>query len=216
MNRQEFITTIAPIIVKYAKQKGYKYPSAIIAQACNESGFKINSWFNLFGMKCGSKWKGNSVNTKTKEFENGKYVTVSANWRAYATLEDGIKGYFDFINTTRYKNLKDATSTEDYLIKIKSDGYATSPTYVNNVMAIVNQYNLTIYDDMPESNTDSKTYIVNTNKDPLRLRVYPNGAIILLMPKGSKVELIEWGVEWSKVKYKNTIGYCSSKFLKRG
>ena len=40
MTRQEFIDQIAPIICQYAAAYGYRFPSAIIAQACIESAFK--------------------------------------------------------------------------------------------------------------------------------------------------------------------------------
>ena len=69
---KQFIETIAPIIQKYAKKYGYKVVSPIIAQACLESkyGFSgLAKYYNYFGMKCGSSWKGKSVVKDTKEEE---------------------------------------------------------------------------------------------------------------------------------------------------
>ena len=60
-------------------------------------------------------------------------------------------------------------------------------------------------------------YTVNTNKDPLRLRTQPNTSCptICLMPKGSKVTLIQIvNSEWMKVKYRTMIGYAYRKYLK--
>lgn len=147
----DFIEQIAPIIVKEAKARGYKYPSAIIAQACIESGHGKSSlasnYHNYFGMKCGSSWRGASVNMWTKEeYKPGTMTSIKDNFRAYDTMEEGVKGYFDFISTTRYANLKQATSPHDYLAKIKADGYATAVHYVDTVMAVINNYNLTKYD----------------------------------------------------------------------
>ena len=49
----------------------------------------------------------------------------------------------------RYSNLKSATSSRNYIERIKNDGYATSSTYVNTVYNIVKQYNLEKrFDDM--------------------------------------------------------------------
>ena len=57
-----------------------------------------------------------------------------------------MKGYFEFIQLERYQNLKGITDPQTYLQTIRNDGYATSTPYVENTMALVNQYNLTQYD----------------------------------------------------------------------
>ena len=98
-----FINKIAPLIQKYAKQYGYKVASPIIAQACCESAFGTSSlgkkYHNYFGMKCGSSWRGKSVNLKTKEeYKIGTLTDIKANFRAYSSMEEGIKGYFEFIS----------------------------------------------------------------------------------------------------------------------
>lgn len=152
MNKESFISLIAPYILREAKALGYKFPSAIIAQACIESNFgasKLSSlYYNYFGLKCGSSWKGKSVNMKTnEEYTAGTLTAIRDNFRVFNSMADGIDGYFDFINTARYKNLLQATSSRNYLELIKSDGYATSSTYVDIVYKIVEQYNLTKYDE---------------------------------------------------------------------
>lgn len=146
-----FIKEIAPLIQKYAKKYGYKVASPIIAQACLESGYGTSSlaykYHNYFGLKCGSSWRGKSVNLQTKEeYTAGTLTTIRDNFRVFDNMEDGVKGYFDFISMTRYKNLKTATTPKQYLELIKADGYATSSTYVNNNMSLVSKYNLTKYD----------------------------------------------------------------------
>lgn len=150
--QQTFINTIAPIIQEQAKEAGYPYPSAIIAQACLESNYGKSSlaskYHNYFGLKCGSSWKGKSVNLTTKEeYTVGTLTTIKDNFRVYDTMEEGVKGYFDFISAKRYTNLKTATSSKNYLELIKQDGYATSSGYVNNVYKVVEKYNLLSYDN---------------------------------------------------------------------
>lgn len=152
MTTNQFITTIAPIIVSIAKARGYNYPSAIIAQACLESNYGKSTlstkYFNYFGLKCGSKWKGKSVNMSTKEeYKAGTIVDIKANFRIFDNINAGIEGYFDFINTKRYVNLKTATSPSDYVTKIKADGYATDNSYVSKVCSIIDYYGLAQYDD---------------------------------------------------------------------
>lgn len=148
--QKQFIETIGPIIQAEAKARGYKVCSPAIAQACVESAYgqsKLASvWKNYFGMKCGSSWKGPSVNLQTKEEVNSTLVSIRDNFRVYPDMIAGVKGYYDFISTKRYANLKDANTPEEYLRFIKQDGYATSSSYVNTCMNVLNKYNLTEFD----------------------------------------------------------------------
>ena len=150
---KQFIKEIAPIIQRYAKQYGYKVASPIIAQACIESAFGTSSlgfrYHNYFGMKCGSSWKGKSVNLATKEeYKAGILTGIKANFRAYDSMDEGVNGYFVFVSSKRYSNLKEATTPKEYLEMIKADGYATSSTYVNTNMSCINKYDLTKYDNL--------------------------------------------------------------------
>jgi hypothetical protein len=97
-------------------------------------------------MKCGGSWKGPSVNMSTKEEYNSQLVSIRDNFRVFPDMISGVKGYYDFISTKRYSNLKDATTAEEYLKFIKQDGYATSSSYVNTCMNVVLRHELTAYD----------------------------------------------------------------------
>lgn len=147
----EFINAIAPLIQEEAKARGYHVCSPIIAQACLESNYGISSlsanYHNYFGLKCGSYWQGKSVNMKTKEEYNSQLVSIRDNFRVFDDMEAGVKGYFDFISTKRYANLKDATTPREYLELIKADGYATSSSYVESNMNVLLKHNLEIFDN---------------------------------------------------------------------
>lgn len=165
-----FIEQIAPIVQKYSKQYGYKVSSPIIAQACCESAFGTSSlgykYHNYFGMKCGSGWTGASVNMKTKEeYTVGTLTSIAANFRAYSSMDEGVKGYFDFISKSRYANLKGAENANQYLKLIKEDGYATSSTYVNTNMNIVKKYNLERFDSNPVPTVPDKYSIAGSYKN---------------------------------------------------
>lgn len=154
MTKSEFIPIIAPLIVKEGKARGYSIFSAVIAQAIIESNWGqsgLAKHNNFFGLKCGSKWRGASVNMKTKEeYKVGTLTTIKDNFRAYGNVEEGVRGYYDFINTKRYANLKTAHSALEYCQNLKADGYATSSSYVNTLMNCVTKYNLTAYDGVNE------------------------------------------------------------------
>lgn len=150
-----FIKMIAPVIIAECAVRGYKYPSAIIAQACIESAYGTSSlgykYHNYFGMKCGSSWKGKSVNLATKEeYSVGTLTAIRDNFRVYDSVEEGVRGYFEFISTKRYENLKQAASPRHYVELLKQDGYATSSTYVTTVNSVIIKYNLNQYDEGQE------------------------------------------------------------------
>lgn len=149
--RKKFISDIAEAVLKYAPQYGICVASPAITQAILESGWGESKlaavYHNYFGMKCGTKWNGKSVNMTTKEeYTVGNLTTIKDNFRVYDSLDEGVKGYFEFIQLERYQNLRGITDPRKYLETIKNDGYATSSTYVENCMAVLKQYELTKYD----------------------------------------------------------------------
>lgn len=156
MTHKEFIEVIAKYVIKYANDYGIKVHSPIIAQAILESGWGgstlASKYNNFFGLKCGGSWKGKSVNMATKEeYTVGTLTDIRANFRVYDTIEDGVKGYFEFINYSRYANLKGVKDPEEYCRRIKADGYATSSTYVTNLMRVIRDNNLTRFDGTQEN-----------------------------------------------------------------
>ena len=150
---QAFINHIAPMMQAEARKRGYKIVSTAIAQAIIEGAAGTSKlardYHNHWGLKCGSSWKGASVNMKTKEeYTKGNLTTIKDNFRAYPNDEEGVKGYYDFISTKRYANLKNATTPKEYAEMLKQDGYATSSSYVNTLVNTVNKYGLSKYDDI--------------------------------------------------------------------
>ena len=74
----------------------------------------------------------------------------------------------------------------------------------------------------PKNQDNIKTKVYKTTTDELRLRekIGLKGKVILVIPKGKKVEILEDkagskdGYEWSKVKYDGKTGYVAKKYLK--
>lgn len=152
MTNNEFVEQIAEYVKKYACMCGIKVHSPIIAQAILESGWGksvlASKYHNYFGLKCGSSWSGKSVNMTTKEeYKVGTLTNIRDNFRVYDSMESGVKGYFVFINKKRYANLKGVADPETYVKNLKADGYATSSTYVANIMKVIRDNNLTRFDE---------------------------------------------------------------------
>lgn len=157
MTKKEFIPLIAPIVQKENKKRGYPlFSSVVIAQAICESNWgqsqimmKANA---IFGIKANKNWKGKVYNAKTKECYNGvNYTTIIDCFRAYDSLEESIEDYFDLIcGLERYSKAIGTNSPLECITEIKKGGYATSPTYINTIMQIINSSNLTQYDNKGE------------------------------------------------------------------
>ena len=161
MTNSEFIEEIATYVKKYASDYGIMVHSPIIAQAILESGWGrstlASEYNNYFGLKCGGAWNGKSVNMATQEeYEVGVMTDIRDNFRVFDSMEDGVKGYFDFINYSRYSNLKGVTDPEEYCRLIKEDGYATSSTYVDSLLRVIYDNNLTRFDTDEPINEEPK------------------------------------------------------------
>ena len=162
MQKNEFIPTIAPMVDAENKRRGYPlFNSVVIAQAICESAWgqsqimmKANA---IFGIKAFSNWKGKVYNSKTKECYDGvSYTSIDACFRAYDNLQDSISDYFDLITRSeRYRKACVASSPLECITAIKNGGYATSPTYINTIMSIINSNNLTKYDNVSQETTDN-------------------------------------------------------------
>lgn len=198
-----FIDEIAPIIVRYAKQYGYKIASVTIAQACIESGYG-NAWSrknnNYFGIKYGSWVKRTTiadkisvVNAKTKEeYKPGTLTTIVDGFCKVPDMEYGVALYFEFLRVnSRYKNLRNCTTTQEMAEGLKKAGYATSSTYVSTLMNTVKRYGLTAYDTSGTVKSEVKKVtqyaaIVNLNdkKSSLNVRTSASASAPLMQVGG--------------------------------
>ena len=168
MEKSEFIPTIAPLVVAENKRRGNPlFSSVVIAQAICESNWwqsKIMMKANaIFGIKATSSWKGKVYNANTQEcYDGSTYTNITACFRAYNSLAESIADYFDLIlGLSRYQGAINTSSPLECITAIKKGGYATSPTYINTIMSIINSNNLTKYDDVEdvENSVDNSNYI---------------------------------------------------------
>lgn len=166
MNKQEFLDLIVPLAQTEAERRkmagtGFVLPSVCIGQAVLETGWggsalmtKANAFF---GIKATESWNGKVFSSSTQEcYDNVNYTTITAAFRAYDTPADSVRDYYDLItNNSRYAAAVNVTDAGEAITAIKNGGYATSPTYVENVMSIINSNDLTQYDNVVTENTES-------------------------------------------------------------
>ena len=156
--KEQFIEEVAKYVEKHRHKYNILVCSAIIAQAILESGWgttelavKAN---NFFGLKykagrCPTA-SGFYIKQGTEQNPDGTYVSYTMYWCTFADLEQCVIGYFDFINNSNYANLKGVTDPEMYIKNIKADNYATDIKYVDKILRIIKENNLTRFDSKVE------------------------------------------------------------------
>lgn len=170
MTTTEFIDKLAGYVCKYAPEYGILVNSPIIAQGILESkkgtSDKVALGQNYFGLK----WRNNRCAISNEYFEaptaeqnaNGTYTNIISRFCKFKNMEECVIGYFQWTNISNYANLKGITDPRKYLETIKADKYATSRKYVDNLMAVIDQYDLTRFDNSAnkgEVNTMYKVFL---------------------------------------------------------
>lgn len=154
--RQKFIEQVKDGAIR-GWEKYDILPSLTIAQACLESGFGTSELAkkgnNLFGIK--GDYNGNSITIKTKEYINGKWITVDAAFAKYPDQATSVEEHGAFFSSSawRKENYKHVFGETDYKKAVRAilppkaeAGYATDNAYDTKIINIIEQYNLTQYD----------------------------------------------------------------------
>lgn len=180
---EQFINLIYAPVIEACKRHGWGVPSAIIAQACQES-MKSSGWsglastcFNFWGMKWAAKYGCEYKEYKTSEQrKDGTYYTVTAKFNKYPTVEAGIDGYFVFIEKNpRYKKVMECKDFVSYATEIKNAGWATSLKYTQNLINKVLSLNLQRFDVMLGTLALYQIGRTYTTQQDLNVREEPNG-----------------------------------------
>ena len=127
LSEADVIAKVGPLFTADQKKSGI-LASVSLAQFILESGYGkrelAQNANNCFGMKkslsgntwSGSSWDGKSIYTKkTQEEENGKMITITADFRKYGCVEDSITDHSAYLlgakngSAFRYNGLKGCT-----------------------------------------------------------------------------------------------------------
>ncbi len=140
---EAYVNTYKEIAITEMLRSGV--PASItLAQGILESSFGesdlVKSSNNHFGIKCKTEWTGPKV--YHDDDEKGEC------FRVYATAEESYKDHSEFLRTRpNYAFLfkLDPTDFEGWANGLKKAGYATSPTYPQKLLKVINDYNLQQY-----------------------------------------------------------------------
>lgn len=191
LSEADVIAKVGPLFTADQKSTGI-LASVSLAQFILECGYGKSELAqnanNCFGMKkslsgntwSGSTWDGISVYTKkTQEYENGEYVTITADFRKYDCVEKSIADHSAYLlgamngSKKRYEGIAGMTDYKAVVQLIKDGGYATSPTYVQNLCGIIERWGLTKYDtaNAAESPADTTVSVTGLPVVPFTVKV---------------------------------------------
>lgn len=150
LSTPQYIETYKNLAMEEMRRSGV--PAAIkLAQGILETqsgnGWLVLNSNNHFGIKCKNNWTGKSVNYDDDARQEcfRKYESAAESW----------KDHSDFLhNNPRYKFLFDF-NPDDYkswAYGLKTAGYATSKTYPQQLIQIIETYNLQQYNALAMSN----------------------------------------------------------------
>lgn len=141
----DFVNTIAPIVVneyiaRRIKDNKTLLPSVVIAMACQESGYNINSK-SLFGIK------GEGFYSPTIEYIDGVESSIVDSFKMYPTASEAVVGLYDLMQWAHYDSATEETNNNLQALAVQQCGYATDPHYASSIISIMNDWNLSVYDD---------------------------------------------------------------------
>ena len=142
--QQAFIAQVAPGAI--AAQRTYGVPAAVtIAQAIDESGWGQSTLAvqasNLFGIK--GTGPAGSDSLPTQEFENGQWVTTTAQFRAYHEPAQSIEDHGQLLATSGYYTAAMAERrAPDRFAQALTGVYATNPDYGSNLISLMQHFDL--------------------------------------------------------------------------
>lgn len=150
------MTQIAKVYIDAAQtaQKAYGVPASVsLAQFALESGYGKHDLGanNFFGIKYGKNVRCDGfVEKQTKEFINGKYITITAKFAKFNSVEGAFLEHARFI--AKHPQLSRAmefkANPEKFVCALQEGTikYATDPQYVEKLVSIMKSQKLYQYD----------------------------------------------------------------------
>ncbi|MGL6072164.1 glycoside hydrolase family 73 protein [Craterilacuibacter sp.] len=146
-----FVASILPYARQAAARLGVA-PEIVAAHAALESDWGRrpilrgdgSHSFNLFGIKAGAGWAGDSARTPTTEFLAGQSVRRVESFRAYPGYEAAFDDYARLLSSNpRYRGALGAGSdAAAFARSLASGGYATDPDYARKLTRVVDSVRL--------------------------------------------------------------------------
>jgi flagellar protein FlgJ len=143
---RRFIDRMWPHAVEASRATGIP-PHFILGQAALESGWGAREirgadgqpTFNLFGIKAGRSWRGETSTTNTTEFVHGQKRRVADKFRSYASYAEAFRDYANLLkNNPRFAQAIEAGNDPAAFAQgMQKAGYATDPAYAAKLTRVI-------------------------------------------------------------------------------
>ena len=142
----EFVNRVWPHAVEASRSTGIP-PQFLVAHAALETGWGKSevrradgsTSFNLFGIKAGKSWSGQTVDAKTTEYVDGQAQQSVEKFRAYGSYEESFRDYASLLrNNPRYGAVIGSQDGTEFARRMQQAGYATDPMYADKLSRIIN------------------------------------------------------------------------------
>jgi peptidoglycan hydrolase FlgJ len=143
--QEQFVQAVLPAARAAAERLGVD-PEVVVVHAALETGWGRSMpmgadgrpSFNLFGIKAGSRWSGDTAVSATHEFDGGRMQSTLAAFRAYESPEHSIQDYAGVLHSSpRYAGaLNTGSDVAAFARGLQQGGYATDPDYVSKLTAV--------------------------------------------------------------------------------
>lgn len=172
------------------QMKSYRIPASItLAQGLLESNAGRSTLAteanNHFGIKCGGSWTGPYV-LRTDDAPNEKF-------RKYRSAHESFVDHSIFLQGRRYQGLfrLHITDYKGWAHGLKAAGYATSPTYAESLIRIIEMYNLSQFDSGKYMVLSHKKGVVDQDPFYVNHVVYRNNKnYFIVVEPGDNMALI--------------------------
>jgi flagellar protein FlgJ len=118
----------------------------ILAQAALETGWGRHeiprddggNSYNVFGIKAGSQWQGETTRVATQEVVDGERTALRDAFRVYDSFEAAFTDYARLIgDTPRYAAVTTAREPAEAARALQAGGYATDPGYAEKLIGVM-------------------------------------------------------------------------------
>ncbi|RMF02626.1 MAG: LysM peptidoglycan-binding domain-containing protein [Bacteroidetes bacterium] len=124
---------------------------------------------NHFGMKCGSNWQGDTMYKEDDDYdENGRLIKSC--FRVYRSAEASYVAHSEFLRDPRkafrygFLFRLDPFDYKAWAYGLKRAGYATSPTYPEKLITLIERYQLYQYDKQTLIAIEDPTVIIEPSR----------------------------------------------------
>ncbi|MEL7220179.1 MAG: glucosaminidase domain-containing protein [Bacteroidota bacterium] len=123
---------------------------------------------NHFGMKCGSSWEGGTIYREDDDY-NDQGQLIKSCFRTYRNGQASFVAHSEFLRDPRkafrygFLFRLDPTDYQRWAYGLKQAGYATSPTYPEKLIGLIERYQLYQYDTALLADNGNNT---NTSTPP--------------------------------------------------